>query len=212
MRNVVRTEAPRTLRRNADRWAQELLAAQRSGQTDHIRRAKNKYRKAEVKEALVRMYDGLCCYCECDARSGEIEHLKPISTYPESGFDWNNLHLSCGECNRAKSNQYNAEHPIIDPTDPEPVTDHLCYRFSTKGIAAWPQTSRGVTTRDHADLDRTALCEARVEIAIEAQKLYRQIDNADGEPLSDELKKEINELRNGRYGSIVKMINPNWTN
>lgn len=46
-----------------------------------------------------------CGYCE-DSAADEIEHIKPKDLYPETVFVWENYLLSCGICNRRKSNRF----------------------------------------------------------------------------------------------------------
>lgn len=46
-----------------------------------------------------------CGYCE-DSAADEIEHIKPKDLYPETVFVWENYLLSCGWCNRRKSNRF----------------------------------------------------------------------------------------------------------
>ena len=60
-----------------------------------------------VKQKLKEMCSGAqrCNYCE-DSAGDEVEHIKPKSLYPETVFVWDNYLLSCGQCNRGKSNRF----------------------------------------------------------------------------------------------------------
>ncbi|WP_298420668.1 retron system putative HNH endonuclease [uncultured Kordia sp.] len=78
------------------------------------------YSNAKVKAALIEMGKGKCAYCECDILAtyvGDIEHFRPKGEIEElkatgnskPGYywlaaDWNNLLLSCRNCNQ-KSKQ-----------------------------------------------------------------------------------------------------------
>ena len=60
-----------------------------------------------VRATLKKMYRGVqrCNYCE-DSTGNEIEHIKPKDIYPKYTFVWENYLLSCGICNRSKSNRF----------------------------------------------------------------------------------------------------------
>lgn len=47
----------------------------------------------------------LCHWCDTPA-ANEIEHVRPKDLYPNHVFVWANLLLSCGKCNRNKSNRF----------------------------------------------------------------------------------------------------------
>ena len=70
MKNVTRPAKPASLQRNAEQWTRNLLAAQRR-QTDskRLRTLVDRYKRPDVREALDKMYAGLCCYCEAEIGS-----------------------------------------------------------------------------------------------------------------------------------------------
>lgn len=43
-----------------------------------------------------------------------IDHIKPVSKYPELGLDIDNLQVLCWECNQGKSNKHNTDYRIKD--------------------------------------------------------------------------------------------------
>jgi uncharacterized protein (TIGR02646 family) len=72
------------------------------------------YRDPEVKEALIELFNGKCAYCDSTflhVYSGDVEHFRPKGEIEEAtpdtkpGYywlaaDWNNLLLSCRNCNQ----------------------------------------------------------------------------------------------------------------
>lgn len=74
------------------------------------------YKRKEVKEALKKMFNDKCAYCEASIEPvtyGDIEHFRPKSAYQQGkteplvypgyywlAMDWNNLLLACDKCNR----------------------------------------------------------------------------------------------------------------
>lgn len=72
------------------------------------------YSEPEVKDALIRLFNGKCAYCESSflhVYSGDIEHFRPKAEIEEAtpnkkpGYywlaaNWDNLLLSCRNCNQ----------------------------------------------------------------------------------------------------------------
>lgn len=57
----------------------------------------NKYKKA-----ILSKYQGECVYCH-NKEELQIDHVMPVSLYPELAFDVNNLQILCKPCHRKKS-------------------------------------------------------------------------------------------------------------
>lgn len=61
------------------------------------------------KAGLFEQQQGRCVGAECKARSPlgseylEIDHIQPLSKYPQLALDPQNLQLLCGPCNKKKS-------------------------------------------------------------------------------------------------------------
>ena len=137
-------EPPTVLRRNANRWLDNLQQAMANLETvkanpsaskediaraeKNVEKARNKYRHKDIKDALERMFHGKCAYCESQVTTtgyGDIEHFCPKGN-PRCAnltFEWSNLLLSCQKCNDAghKATQFpldaNGNPMLIDPTD-----------------------------------------------------------------------------------------------
>lgn len=79
-----------------------------------------------------------CMYC-WDSRGIDIEHYWPKSSFPEMAFDWENLLLACGGCNREKLDKFELDpqgNPLfISPVDDDPW-DHLFFEPRTGLFAA----------------------------------------------------------------------------
>lgn len=82
------------------------------------------YRHESVKNVQLNAQHGKCCYCE-KISCGEIEHYRPkgaVKQSPKStnqfpgyywlAYDWDNLLVSCTDCNRNKSTLF----PLEDET------------------------------------------------------------------------------------------------
>ncbi len=212
MRNVERSRRPKSLTENAARWTAELLREKRKKRPDprRVRSLTDRYRKADVRDALDGMYGGLCCYCEAEigvVAVGHIEHRKPKKKYPRECFTWPNLHLGCPNCNQAKGQEWVAKDPILDAVKDVPIGGHLSYRLiGGIGVQRSARTKRGRTTIDLADLNRTKLSTARLLVAMQALDLIRELNEDPDSLQAPEIRRELSEKTKGMYGSLVQWL------
>lgn len=127
-----------------------------------------------IKDALLELSHGKCCYCECSVSSGgsylEVEHFHPKSLYQNEVMLWENLLPACKRCNGHKSNHDTKQEPVIHPVQNAPQ-DHL----SLKNYRLYSKTQLGEKTIEVLDLnDRTRLVEKRFEIG---DKLLTTLEN-----------------------------------
>lgn len=92
---------------------------------------KSVWNEPYIKERLLEMSHGKCCYCECklgeESKYMEVEHFHDKSNYPDEVVNWNNLLPSCRTCNAAKSDHDTVTTPIVDPSIDDPYI-HLGFR------------------------------------------------------------------------------------
>jgi uncharacterized protein (TIGR02646 family) len=169
MIRVPRTQKPAVLADNEAKWKNNIRLAS----TDAARKkAQDRYKHEDIKQALIEMFHGKCAYCESAITHtdyGHVEHFKPKSApaYYELAVDWDNLLLACGRCNGVehKGSKFplaNEGGPIVNPVRQDP-SRHLRFDFDPKlkianvlGIS-----KRGETTRITLGLNRPKLLEHR---------------------------------------------------
>jgi len=73
--------------------------------------AKNLYKVGSVQKKLNELYHLKCGYCEKTLLDSpkHIEHYRPKKIYYWLAYSWDNLLLSCGECNSAKGDRFAVE-------------------------------------------------------------------------------------------------------
>lgn len=81
------------------------------------------YAQPDVIERLMADFNGKCYICELKGlQDPEVEHLRPHKNrkYKERLFEWENLFLACGHCNKVKSQKI-YEQDVLDccKRDPE---------------------------------------------------------------------------------------------
>jgi len=211
MKNVRRLNTPYSLVNNVNRWTQQLLEEIRK-EGGRISKVSddffNKYKKNDVKRTLERMYNGLCCYCESRVgvvEYGHIEHRKPKRRFPESTYDWKNMHLSCTFCNTHKGSKYNRKNPILDAVE-DSISDHLTYDYDEDGIARYPLTGRGEITIDHVDLNREKLVLERLKVLIETVKVIFSISRSPNTPEARFKRRKLKDKCKGIYGSLIEFL------
>lgn len=219
MKNVKRLSKPLVLHEKAEEWTKALLEAiaeYHGNGTKVPKSLYNKYSHDDIRDTLERMYRNeegqcLCCYCESviDIVSfPNIEHLKPKAKdkFPELTFDWDNLHVACTLCNGAKSDKYDDCHPILDPVD-DPVSGHLGYRVcEVKGVYRETISKRGITTVEHADLDRQPLRTARRGVHQKTMELINEINTLGDDPRAYTAKRMLGDKCTSIYGSLIKYL------
>ena len=132
MIRIYRTHpAPAGLVRNGSRQTERDCAAYDQSPSDYRDGTKHfddrdYYRSDEVKDALLAMHHGKCCYCEkrSERRELQVEHFRPKGAVRQSrgvaeerpgyfwlAYSWENLFLACAACNGKKGTTF----PLRDP-------------------------------------------------------------------------------------------------
>lgn len=57
------------------------------------------------KAELIKKYGNKCMCCKANEKI-ELDHIYPVSVFPNKANDLNNLQLFCKECNKNKGNRY----------------------------------------------------------------------------------------------------------
>ena len=96
------------------------------------------WNKNYIRDALLKMTDNKCCYCECFIGPGHkemhVDHFHPKGKYPDEVVKWENLLPSCPHCNKNKSDHDTYLERIIDPCndDPREYFYFKLYRYYSK--------------------------------------------------------------------------------
>ena len=147
------------------------------------------YNRGDVKDLLMEMHHGKCCYCEAKHGRGDfqVEHFRPRGAVrqPTDGrneypgyywlaYSWENLLLACPTCNRKKDSKFPLENPALRarshhddfmlerPVFVNPTEEDPRDHVRFLDDAAVPLTERGRQTIGELDLRRSDLTEARL--------------------------------------------------
>lgn len=83
-----------------------------------------------------------------------------------------------------------------------PISADLSYR----SFYRYPLSDRGKTTRDHAQLNRDDLIEAREEIYWHCMDIIEEFKNNPNAPGSDIVEIKLSQLSKGQYGSLIEYL------
>ena len=207
MIHIKRGKAPNAL--SSPKVKAEIKAMSDFYLRPHEERAQHRYpfklvpsREERVREALAMMFHRKCAYCETymSSESGEIENFRPkagaVGTdgsfspdhYWWLTFEWDNLLIACGQCNRSKANRFPVKNPraapgtrgkklrteeplLLDPCDEEVYPEHLLV-FDALGTVA-SNDERGRVTIECLKLNRPSLVEARRKALNETLDLFQ---------------------------------------
>ena len=111
MRHIQRLAEPDILVRKKDEWTKKFVASGKS------RADNSKYGHHEIKTALFTMGHNKCYYCEglLKGTINEIDHFIEISENKNFAFEWENLFLSCDNCNKKIPNRSISVNDVLNP-------------------------------------------------------------------------------------------------
>ncbi len=179
---------PFILAKNRERWLQAYL--EKVKVDPQSRPHPSQYGHLEIRNTLRSSSFHKCFYCErkLNEREDEVEHYIEVSEQPELAFNWNNLYLSCRECNKGK--KPNKVIPVGECLDPcqaldEPA-DHLT--FDAEFIRPKAASQQGARTIQKYGLDRESLNYLRLKQLQHFEKFLRKLQtqriHAQGRPLT----------------------------
>lgn len=69
----------------------------------------SRYKKQDIRNALMDIYKNKCAYCEQKIEQYNVEHYRPKKTYYWLAFSWDNLIMACPTCNQCKGLNFELE-------------------------------------------------------------------------------------------------------
>ncbi|MBR2887220.1 MAG: HNH endonuclease, partial [Bacteroidales bacterium] len=111
MRHINKGCEPEYLTEHKDKWLEAFLT------NNKPRPDSKKYAHPKIVDALWSASNGKCFYCECslDDKSKEVDHFIEVAERKDLAFDWNNLNLSCDQCNNKRPNKDIPVDKVLDP-------------------------------------------------------------------------------------------------
>lgn len=189
MRHIDRGCKPDILAENEERWLKEYEAAKEAN--PKARPLTSRYRHRSILEALKAVSHTKCFYCEKSLKgaANEIDHFIEVAIDMEGAYRWDNLVLSCDNCNNK------ADHsriPVTDVLNPccdsdEKIRQHIT--FANEQIVPKDGSELGMRTITKYRLDSERLDYQRMSRLNVLSKIYidilRQMNREHREILTD---------------------------
>ncbi len=186
MIRIEREPEPEILSKKKAEWLSKFRSKREANARE--RPDSSKYAHEDIKNALRRMSHGKCFYCEYRPDDGgQVDHYIEVSEDASQAFDWDNLYLSCSQCNQAKKSTRAERSMCIDPCAPgvEPA-EHLT--FDDERIRPRNGSPQGRTTIRKYKLDGQLLDLRRSRALRELEKARARIQErqiaAGGRPIT----------------------------
>lgn len=115
MRHITRLAKPEILIEKEKEWQEKYEA--KLDENPHARPDHSRYAHKQINDRLYAMSFGKCFYCETKLSGGnrEVDHFVEVAYDHGKAYDWENLYLSCTNCNdKLDANTI----PVTDVLDP----------------------------------------------------------------------------------------------
>lgn len=146
MRHVERLSIPRILVEKQEEWQAKFDAKRLTNPS--VRPDSSKYGNPKIRERLEACSCGKCFYCESKLSDTqkEIDHFVEVSVAPERAYEWNNLYLSCSNCNDKLSHCEIPVEEVLDPCKDSDIMIRENITFEDECICSQPDSQMGVNT------------------------------------------------------------------
>lgn len=188
MIHIDRLPKPQILVNKEAQWQARFL--EKKAKEAKARPYSSQYAHPQIRSTLETMSYRKCFYCEAKltTNEAEVDHYIEVAEFPEQAFEWENLYLSCHDCNSKK--QPNISIPVTDCIDPcghDNPANHL--RFTHEIITAKDNSTIGLKTIQKYDLTRDGLNYERLKALQRFNEvLIRLLERSKNGPLTLEEK------------------------
>jgi len=173
MRNIVRLPEPQILVNKKAEWLTNFLSSGKS------RPDSSKYAHDTIKSDLNSMSFHKCFYCESKLKNEpkEVDHHIEVSVDKNLSFEWENLYLSCSNCNRKIPHDVIPTNEVLDPCihDDSFIQEHL--RFNKELVEPNNNSYLGLKTIKKYRLDTELLDHKRLKQLSLFQDVLLKIKN-----------------------------------
>lgn len=199
MRHIDRLAIPEILAEKQKEWQDKY--SQKLISNPKARPDGPKYGHKSIRDRLNSCSFNKCFYCESKLSGTlrEIDHYIEVSIEHNLAYDWNNLYLSCSNCNDKLD--YNII-PVTEALNPCNDTDEeieQCITFEDECICSQPDNIKGLKTIQKFRLDSDLLelkrCKWLNKLATKALEIYEKMKEEERTEPTDEERKIISRFK-----------------
>ena len=205
MRSLAKSPVPPVLEENHETWTADFLADPGNA-TNRYR-----YRHPDIKNQLRQETDNKCVYCESKVghnTPGDVEHKIPSSVQHELHFSWDNLTITCTECNRRKNDYFNEDAPFLDPYVDD-VDSRVVHHGPIVGWIAGDECAEiTVSTLNLHDGSRVELLRRKIEKISEINHVLARRESSQSTTLRQLLTEQLGSMQSGdaEYSAMVRAV------
>ena len=178
MRHIDRLPVPEILFAKQKEW-QQKYDEKRKG-SPHCRPDSSKYAHRSIVDQLWSMSSGKCFYCETklSGEPREVDHFIEVACDPSKAYEWDNLYLSCSNCNNKLSDSTISVECVLDPCGDSDEVIRNNITFEDEIICPVANSCKGLDTIRKYSLDSEALDYKRAKWLIKLSKVIIRIEAA----------------------------------
>lgn len=173
MRAISRLSEPQILVDKKVLWLQKFVTS------GNKRPQSSQYAHNSIRTQLESMSSNKCFYCETKLKGArkEVDHQVEVSINKNLAFEWDNLYLSCDNCNNKLPHSDIAIQDALDPcrNSDDMIREHLT--FNSELIQPNNNSILGLSTIKKYRLDRELLDHRRLKQLCNFQKILIEIRN-----------------------------------
>lgn len=175
MRHIDRLPSPKILTEKHSEWQQkydEKLKTNPKARPDST-----KYAHKDIRRQLMTMSYGKCFYCESrlSNRTKEVDHFIEVAVDRSKAYAWENLYLSCQNCNDKIPHDVISVDEALDPCRDSDETIKANISFDNEMIVAVPGSPLGLNTIKKFRLNDEQLDNRRAKWLIRIERELRMI-------------------------------------
>lgn len=190
MRHIDKGGEPEYLTEHKDKWLKTFIE---SGKT---RPDSKKYAHPKIVDALWNVSNGKCFYCESSLgdKSKEVDHFIEVAERKDLAYDWNNLNLSCDQCNNKRPNKDIPVEKVLDPCKDSDEEIQNCITFDCNVMHEVNNSEKGRQTIKKYNLNSREQLYRRSEYLSQFAKLIISLNCNGVNSLTDNQKELIRSL------------------
>ncbi len=146
MRHIKRLPAPDILVKKQDEWQTKFNEKRQKNAS--ARPDSSKYGNPSIRKRLEDCSYRKCFYCEgtLNGEIKEIDHFIEVAVAPELAYTWDNLYLSCANCNDKASHACIPVDEVLDPCRSSDKEIQANITFEDECICSQPCSEKGLKT------------------------------------------------------------------
>lgn len=157
MIHIERLEKPRILKEKQEEWQQKYN--ERLLDNPKARPESAKYAHKEIRMRLGECSSDKCFYCETKllGHPREVDHFVEVSIDHSKAFDWENLYLSCPNCNDKVNHNVIPVQTALDPCADSNEEIRSNIFFDDELVCMQPASTKGKNTINKYHLNSDSL-------------------------------------------------------